>query len=76
MKAIILTAAALLLSSGSVFAQSDHIGSDWQYPSTRTDSRPTSSVKQARAGHGPDAPKTVYKPISSTQEPGRLLWGQ
>jgi hypothetical protein len=76
MKAIILTAAALLFTSGSVLAQSDHFGSDWQYPSTRTDSLPTSSAKQVRAGLGPDAPKTVYKPIGSTQEPGRLLWGQ
>ncbi len=76
MKATIQIAAALLLVGGSAQAQSDHIGSNWQYPSTKTEIRGKTPSKPANTGQiillrkkSPVTPQPI-------KEGGRTLWGK
>lgn len=75
MKATIPIAAALLLVGGSAQAPSDHIGSNWQYPSI-TETRSKTASKPASVGHiivllekSPVTPQPI-------KEGGRTLWGR
>lgn len=76
MKATIQIAAALLLVGGSAQAQSDHIGSNWQYPAIKTEILSKNASKSASLGHiivllekSPVTPQPI-------KEGGRTLWGR
>ncbi len=77
MKATIQIAAALLLVvGGSAQAQSDHIGSNWQYPSTKTEIRSKNSSKRANIGQIIILRKKSPVTPQPIKEGGRTLWGK
>lgn len=76
MKATIQIAAALLLLGGSAQAQSDHIGTNWQYPSTKAEIYSNKYYNKNNAKNILLFPKNSAEEKSNTIENRRTLWGR
>jgi hypothetical protein len=78
MTKIALTAAAILVATGTAFAGSDHYGSSDPYQSTapaaNVDTTFTESIRKPVTEH--QGANTNLTPETFAPEPGRGIWGR